>query len=78
MLLAHDLRYSYVQEYVIVEIFCLALWYFQYSVTCEQTAWCVFNNYFVSICVKSRTHILVKSKGIVKDGGLGLGSDSEL
>ena len=45
MLLAQDLGYYYVQEYVIVEIFCLALWYFQYSVTGEQTAWCVFNNY---------------------------------
>ena len=30
------LRYSYVQEYVTVEIFCLALLYFQYSVTGEQ------------------------------------------
>ena len=75
MLLAQDLGYYYVQEYVIVEIFCLALWYFQYSVTGEQTAWCVFNDYFVSICVKSRTDILVKSKGIVTDGGLGLGSE---
>ena len=31
------LRYSYVQEYVIVEIFYLALLYFQYSVTGEQS-----------------------------------------
>ena len=31
------LRYSYVQEYVTVEIFYLALWYFQYSVTGEQS-----------------------------------------
>ena len=31
------LRYSYVQEYVTVEIFCLALLYFQYPVTGEQS-----------------------------------------
>ena len=31
------MRYSYVQEYVTVEIFYLALWYFQYSVTGEQS-----------------------------------------
>ena len=31
------LRYSYVQEYVIVEIFYLALLYFQYPVTGEQS-----------------------------------------
>ena len=31
------LRYSYVQEYVTVEIFCLALLYFQYHVTGEQS-----------------------------------------
>ena len=30
-------RYSYVQEYVTVEIFCLALLYFQYPVTGEQS-----------------------------------------
>ena len=31
------MRYSYVQEYVIVEIFYLALLYFQYPVTGEQS-----------------------------------------
>ena len=31
------MRYSYVQECVFVEIFYLALWYFQYSVTGEQS-----------------------------------------
>ena len=31
------LRYSYVQEYVTVEIFYLALLYFQYPVTGEQS-----------------------------------------
>ena len=31
------MRYSYAQEYVTVEIFYLALWYFQYSVTGEQS-----------------------------------------
>ena len=31
------LRYSYVQEYVTVEIFYLALFYFQYPVTGEQS-----------------------------------------
>ena len=31
------LCYSYVQEYVAVEIFCLALLYFQYPVTGEQS-----------------------------------------
>ena len=31
------LRYSYVQEYVTVEIFCLALLHFQYPVTGEQS-----------------------------------------
>ena len=31
------MRYSYVQEYVTVEIFCLALLYFQYPVTGEQS-----------------------------------------
>ena len=31
------LRYSYVQEYVTVEIFCPALLYFQYPVTGEQS-----------------------------------------
>ena len=35
------MRYSYVQEYVTVEIFYLALWYFQYSVTGEQSTNCI-------------------------------------
>ena len=36
-IVAMPLRYSYVQEYVTVEIFCLALLYFQYPVTGEQS-----------------------------------------
>ena len=37
VIVAMLLRYSYVQEYVTVEIFCLALLYFQYPVTGEQS-----------------------------------------
>ena len=36
-IVAMPYRYSYVQDYVIVEIFYLALLYFQYPVTGEQS-----------------------------------------